>query len=236
VQQATPYISFGAVSNVLHCSMRAFWSPHAYILFIYLPWNVEYSLIRKHDFPDEFVDFIQFLYHESYLRLPYHLAKLPAPLATCKHTDTNVFVPFAPFASHVIQPVSNYWTADKDPVYPFHIFIRHFWTPCMSCTRHFRSPCTRQVSIVLQGNVGVLWYVVMKLLWTCVSDFVSINYSTHCAFTSGFMATDRMYIDQWFSNCMPRYPACPRCISEVRRFFTNRFVAKKRVANNTNCW
>jgi hypothetical protein len=31
--------------------------------------------------------------------------------------------------------------------------------------------------------------VVLKRLWTCVSDFVSINHSTHCASFCGFMAT-----------------------------------------------
>jgi hypothetical protein len=30
---------------------------------------------------------------------------------------------------------------------------------------------------------GTLWYIVLKCLWTWVSDFVLINHSTHCAFT-----------------------------------------------------
>jgi hypothetical protein len=49
-QQTTPHINFGAVSNVLHCSISMFWSPDVYILFVYLPSNVECSLVREQDF------------------------------------------------------------------------------------------------------------------------------------------------------------------------------------------
>jgi hypothetical protein len=60
VQQATPHIKFGAVSNVLHCSMRVFWSLDAYVMFVYPTWHVECNLVREHDFPHEFVVFVQF--------------------------------------------------------------------------------------------------------------------------------------------------------------------------------
>jgi hypothetical protein len=45
--QATEHINLVYMSNVLHCSIRTFSSPNAYI--------VEYSFIREHYFPQTFV-------------------------------------------------------------------------------------------------------------------------------------------------------------------------------------
>jgi hypothetical protein len=35
--------------------------------------------------------------------------------------------------------------------------------------------------------------VVLKRLWSCVSDFVSTNLSTHCSFSCGFIASELIH-------------------------------------------
>jgi hypothetical protein len=91
------------------------------------------------------------------------------------------------------------WTADQDPAYPFDIFARHTWTSCTFLVQNTASlpkllvPGTYRWSWWWRG--GVSWYVVLKRLWTSVSDFASINHSTHCAFSCGFITTDLIHKD-----------------------------------------
>jgi hypothetical protein len=67
-------------------------------------------------------------------------------------------------------------------------------------------PCSFFLCRTLSGSVscwyqqrnddfdsGFLWYVVLKCLWTYVSDFIWINNFMHGAFSSGFVAT-------WFDD------------------------------------
>lgn len=86
LQQATPCVNCGAVSNVSHRSTRVFWSPEVYILFVDLPWNVECSFIRKDDFHQEFIVFVKFLIKNGPCKFPvcYILSSGGTAWNTCK--------------------------------------------------------------------------------------------------------------------------------------------------------
>lgn len=96
LQQATPHVNRGAVSNVLHCSMTVFRSPDVYVLSVDLPWNLERSFIRKDDSPWEFIVFVQFLIKDGPCKslcathTSYHLEELHGTPATC-NTQMQAF-------------------------------------------------------------------------------------------------------------------------------------------------
>jgi hypothetical protein len=82
-------------------------------------------------------------------------------------------------------------TADKDPAYSFDIFIRHTWTLCTFLVQN--TPGLLKLFVPGTYRWSCWWRTVMRCsgsLWTCESDFVSINHSTHYAFSCEFMVTE----------------------------------------------
>lgn len=114
---------------------------------------MKYSLLREHEFPQEFVAFIQFFKH-GHCKF---LMSVITGIITCKHTHTNIFVTpnaltNAAFATHKLQLVSTYVECGQRACISFRHFHQTHVDLYLSCAKHFCSPynvCTRHVSAVL---------------------------------------------------------------------------------------
>lgn len=66
-----------------------------------------------------------------------------------------------------------------------------------SYARHFWSPWTLYQACINDLDDVILWYIVLKCLWTCVSDFVSINHSSTVPSLVG-----AWHLSWWFTTRM----------------------------------